>query len=88
MASDIISNRAFSPFATNTPKKAIIHTEAENRQKALYNQRMNRSQSFTSIAQRVRESSRSLKKKAHQREQLRREQGKNAKIIFNSTLEN
>lgn len=54
MSSDIISNRDFSPFAAHTPKKAVIHTEAENRQKALYNQRMNRSQSFTSIAQRVR----------------------------------
>lgn len=26
MSSDIIYNREFSPYATNTPKKAIIHT--------------------------------------------------------------
>ncbi len=26
MSSDIIYNREFSPYASNTPKKAIIHT--------------------------------------------------------------
>ncbi len=68
MSSDIISNREFSPFATCTPRKAIIHTDAENKQRALYNQRMNRSQSFTNIAQKIRDNSKSLKKKTKQKE--------------------
>jgi hypothetical protein len=63
MSSDIISNQHFSPFNPSTPKKAIVHTEAENKQRALYNRRINRSQSFTNIAQKIRDNSKSLKKK-------------------------
>jgi hypothetical protein len=45
---------------------------------------MNRSQSFTNFSQRVREHSKSLKKKV----QMRAEQGKNAKVMMSSTLQN
>lgn len=49
MSSDIIANREFNSFSACTPKRAIVHTMAENKQKALYNQRMNRSQSYKNI---------------------------------------
>ena len=51
MSSDVIYH--IDNSNVRTPKKAIIHTEAENKQRALYNQRINRSLSFTNLADRI-----------------------------------
>lgn len=52
ISSDVIYQIDYknSHCSSQTPKKAIIHTEAELRQKALYNQRMNKSSSYMNLS--------------------------------------
>lgn len=63
MTSDVIYQMDFKNNSSQTPKRAIIHTQAELKQKALYNQRMRRSSSYMDLSERIRNNSHSIKKK-------------------------